>query len=201
MIRNLIFDCGQVLIRYVPEEIVRAFVKDEKAVRRISQVLFDRLYWDRLDDGTVSDEEVKASVSARLPAELCEGAMAAYDGWFCACPVISGMPELLRAAKERGYRLYLLSNISCGFAEGYSTVPALNALLSHFDGLVFSGPLHCVKPNPEIYRHLLQTYDLVPRESLFIDDSQKNLDGAAAFGIKTYLFDGNVSALRSFLFP
>jgi glucose-1-phosphate adenylyltransferase len=78
-------------------------------------------------------------------------------------------------------------------------VPHVAATLAPFDGMVFSGIVHLVKPDRRIYEHLLSTYGLTPDECLFIDDSPKNIEGAKAFGINTYLFDGSTEKLRKYL--
>lgn len=200
MKKNLIFDFGQVLIHFSPEEMTRAFVEDEKQAERICPVIYDRLYWDRLDDGTISDEELLCAACSRLPEEDHEIARYAYDHGFEACRLIEGMSELVKKCKEAGFGLYLLSNVSTHFAETYGAIPKYADLFALFDGLVFSGPLRMVKPNRTIFDHLLHSYGLFATDCLFIDDSQKNLDGAERVGIATYLFDGNAKKLEAYLF-
>ena len=58
MIKNLVFDFGNVLVRYEPEYMVSQYVSDPEDKRLLAEVLFDRLYWDALDEGTITDEEV-----------------------------------------------------------------------------------------------------------------------------------------------
>ena len=72
-------------------------------------------------------------------------------------------------------------------------------LFSHFDGLVFSGPLGIVKPSAEIFNYVLDRFGLHASESIFIDDSAINIAGAKAVGIHTYHFDGDAQKLRSAL--
>ncbi len=199
MIRNYIFDFGNVLARFYPEELTRASVKKEENVKLIAEVVFDRLYWDRLDDGTISDEEVKAGIKSRLPEDLREEAINAYEGWIDNLVPINGMRELIADIKKRGAKLYLLSNISIGFAENYHKTEWIRELFSLFDGLVFSGPIGIVKPQPEIFEHLLNKYSLNREECIFIDDSEKNMIGAEKVGIKTYLFDGDVEKLKKMI--
>ena len=200
MKKNLIFDFGQVLIRFSPIDMTRAFVSDEERAGRICSVIYDRLYWDRLDDGTISDEELLSAACKRLPEEDHEIARFAYDHGFEACKWIDGMPELVKKCKDAGFGIYLLSNVSAHFAETYQGISKYAELFALFDGLVFSGPLRMVKPDRAIFDHLLSTYSLSPEDCLFIDDSQKNLDGAARAGIGTYLFDGDAKKLDSYLF-
>jgi putative hydrolase of the HAD superfamily len=69
-----------------------------------------------------------------------------------------------------------------------------------FDGIVYSAPIKMVKPNKKIYEYILNKYQLVPEECLFVDDTKKNLAAAARFGISTFHFDDNVNELRNFIF-
>ncbi len=199
MLKNIIFDFGQVIVRFDEAYMTGAFVDDPADVAAVKAVAFDRLYWDRLDEGTITDEEVRAGIRSRLPERLQVAACEAFDRWMENLPFIEGMPALIEELQARGKHLFLLSNISKGFAARYPEVPALAELLGCFDGLVFSGPLGLVKPGPAIFHHLLKTYGLKPEECLFIDDRASNVAGAEAVGIRGYHFDGDVSKLRRFL--
>ncbi len=196
MIKNYIFDFGNVITRFCGEELTALTVKDKAMVKSISEVVFDRLYWSKLDDGTITDEEVKAGFAERLSGEALEYACAVYDSWIEKLSPIDGMRELIADIKKSGGKLYILSNISKGFAAGYRKNPWINELFDTFDGLVFSAPLGITKPGAEIFNHLLSLYNLTSGECVFIDDSQANVDGAKAVGINAYLFDGDAAKLR-----
>lgn len=199
MIRNYIFDLGQVLVHFDPDYMTSACVADPAAAALISPVIFDRLYWDPLDWGGISDEEIKAASHARLPEHLHALADEVYDRWQDNLPLIDGMEALVRDIKAAGGKLFLLSNVSIGFAQKWHTVPHLKEVLSLFDGLVFSGPLGIIKPSREIFRHVLDTYDLKAAECIFIDDNEKNVAGAELAGIRAYHFDGDPAKLRAAL--
>lgn len=199
MYKNIIFDFGNVLAEFYPEKLTRPCVPDEENLKLISDVVFDRLYWNRLDDGTISDEEVKETFKSRLPEHLYKAACTVYDSWVKNLTPVPGMCELVRDLKSAGTKLYLISNISTGFAESYSEVPWISNLLSKFDGLVFSGVINLTKPDKEIFEHLLINYNLNACDCLFVDDSKINTDGAEKVGINTYLFDGDSKKLREFL--
>ena len=195
MIKNIIFDFGRVIVDFDETKMTRVYIKDESMVERVRDTVFDRLYWDRLDLGTITDEELKACVAMRLPKEFVSSAHAVYDHWVDHIDPIPGIEEAVETARARAEGLYLLSNISIKFAEEYKRNPSVNRVLSHFDGLVFSGPLHMIKPDASIFHYLLDTYGLKADECLFIDDSPKNVAGAQALGIHTYLFDGDTKRL------
>jgi putative hydrolase of the HAD superfamily len=94
-----------------------------------------------------------------------------------------------------GKQVFLLSNISTYFASHAHEIP----ILDEIENRVFSAVCGKVKPNADIYLHLCEKYSIAPQETLFIDDSEKNIVGANAVGINGYLFDGNVEKLRTFL--
>lgn len=199
MYKNFIFDFGQVLVRFDPCYMTAVFISDEQDRNLVSSVVFDRLYWDRLDDGSITDETVKAAFCKRLPSRLHSVACQVYDRWIENLPLIDGMKEIIEELKAMGKKLFLLSNISKNFAENYKNVPEIAELLSLFDSLVFSGPIGLVKPNKDIFSHLLNIYSLKAEECIFIDDSQKNINGAATVGIKGYLFDGDAERLKNYI--
>ena len=198
-INSYIFDLGKVLVHFDPMYMTKAYVENEADAELVSSIVFDRLYWDPLDDGTITDEALKEACHARLPQRLHSIADLVYDNWFFNLPFIDGMRELVLDVKRSGAKVFLLSNVSIGFAEQYHRVPGFAELFSHFDGLVFSGPLGIIKPSAEIFRYLLNRYDLKPEETIFIDDNPNNIAGAKAVGIHSYLFDGDAAALRSAL--
>lgn len=196
MIKNYVFDFGQTLVRFDPRYMTSVYVRKSEKIEQIASAVFDRLYFDKLDAGTITDEEVKRKICDRLPKELQDKACLVYDNWYYNLPIIDGIPELLKEIKDNGGRLFLLSNISCGFAENYNRIAGINELLSFFDGLVFSGEIRMVKPDKNIFEYLLNKYDLSAAECVFIDDNKNNTLTAESLGIKSILFDGNVSKLR-----
>ena len=199
MIDYVIFDFGRVIVDFDETKMTRAYVKDERFVPTVRDTVFDRKYWDLLDLGNITDEEVKAGIASRLPEELIPAAYAVYDNWIYHVDILDGIEDAIVTAKARAKGIYLLSNIGPQFVAAYPSHPALSRILSHFDGLVFSGVLHMVKPEARIFHHLLDTYHVPPERALFIDDSEKNLAGARAVGLKTYLFDGDTQKLKNFL--
>ena len=199
MIKNYIFDFGNVLTQFSPRSMTAPYVDNEKDIQIISEAVFDRLYWDRLDRGTITDDEVKAALRKRLSGDMGEVACRVYDDWIVNLTPIDGMEQLVRDIKDAGNGLYLLSDISRGFAQDYGRSRWIKELFSLFDGFVFSGVVGMVKPQREIFEHLLSTYDLAGDECIFIDDRVQNVEGAERMGIHGYRFDGNAEKLRETL--
>lgn len=196
MYKNVIFDYGQVIISFDPYYMTKAYVNDEKVAKDLSEIIFDRIYWDKLDNGSITDDEVKAAFKNRIPSHLYDTACKVYDNWYYNNPIIPGIKEIIEELKAKGVKLYLLSNISIGFAENHQNIPKVSEILSLFDGLVFSGPIGLNKPNREIFDYLLNTYNLKAENCVFIDDSEKNLNGAKAVNINTILFTGDTEKLK-----
>lgn len=195
MIKNVIFDFGNVITRFYPNELTAACISDENKHKALIDVVFDRAYWERLDAGTITDEEAKAAMCSRLSPELHKDARAIYDNWVKNLLPVDGMPDLVAAVKKRGVKLFLLSNISKKFAKEHVDTPWIKSVFSLFDGLVFSSRLNIIKPDPKIYTHLLETYNLQAEECLFIDDNAANVAAATSLGITAILFEGSASHL------
>ena len=195
-IKNVVFDFGQVLVRFEPSYMVEQYVTDESDAKLLEEVVFDRLYWDRLDAGTITDEETLSECRKRLPERLWETAESVYYHWIYHIPELEGMSDLTVYVKERyGVKLLLLSNISHYFADHRDEIPVLN----NFDGCVFSARVGLVKPSREIFDYLCKTHQILPEKTVFIDDNAANIRGANDFGIRGYLFDGNVEKLKKYL--
>ncbi len=200
MIKNYIFDFGNVLAEFYPDRLTAPFVSDEETKDYISNVVFDRAYWDKLDMGTITDDEVKNDIRRRVPENLGDIACKVYDNWINTLTPVENMQQLIFDIRKTDKKLFLLSNISIGFADSYGDVGWIKELFDCFEGMVFSGVIGKVKPDREIFEYLLDRFGLRAEECLFIDDNEKNLLGAKAVGIEGYLFDGDAKKLRDFLF-
>ena len=196
MIKNVIFDFGQVLVHFEPEYMVRQYINDEEDVKLLSKVIFDRLYWDKLDLGTITDEETIALCRQRLPKRLWDVAEKIHWNWIYNIPEIDGMSELIKYIKERhGVGVFVLSNISHYFADHSGEVD----ILKYSDGSVFSARIGVTKPSYQIFDYMCEKYNLTPKETLFVDDNENNIKASIEFGLNGYIFDGNVEKLKAYL--
>ena len=195
-IKNVIFDFGQVLVYFQTKYMVDTYTDDIEDRKLLSEVVFDRLYWDRLDSGTISNEETVRLCKERLPERLHDLCERIYYNWIYNIPEIEGMRELLKYLKSTyNVKMYLLSNISPYFAAHSHEIP----ILSELDGCVFSGEIGITKPSDEIFQYLLNKYDLKAEECIFVDDRIDNIEGAIKNGLNGYIFDGSAKRLKSHL--
>ena len=195
MIKNLIFDFGNVVVRFDPDYMTGCVTKEKGEFETLRDVVFNPKTFEKTDKGEITAEQHKAIVCADLPAHLHKKACEILDTWYLNLPFWPGMKQLLKDAKKAGYKLYLLSNINIQFSENRAKVDKLKL----FDGIGLSSEIKHVKPEPIIYNTLLERNNLNPRDCIFIDDRQINVDGGEAVGIKGYLFDGETEKLRDYI--
>ena len=195
MIKNVIFDCGQVLIRYNEVEIATNFTDNAADAEILGKVGMSRKYWEKFDRGTLLEEDYLKQVKQELPEHLHDAVEKLAEEWVMCCPAMPGMEEIVQDVKKADKKLYLLSNFNKRLRYEQHYISALK----YFDHLVISGEIKVAKPDKEIYEYLLSTYDLVPDECIFIDDNPANIAMAESLGIHGYLFDFDVPKLREYL--
>ena len=186
MIRNIIFDMGNVLLDFNPRNVVDLFFENEEDKQLILKELFHGPEWIAGDYGTITNEERYNLVKARIPSRLHERFYHCVNEWFCTMIPIPGAREFLNSMKEKGYGIYVLSNACNGFYEYFPKFCPLD----FFDGIVVSSDVHMLKPDFKIYEYIAAKYQLNPEECLFIDDREENVDAAVRFGMKGYKFKG-----------
>lgn len=99
---------------------------------------------------------------------------------------IHGSVDLLMEVKSQGYAVYSITNMSL---EHFNDLKTEYPFLRLFDGVVISGNLGLMKPDPKIFLHLLNQFNLNPSETLFIDDKASNVHGAIAAGMYGVKFE------------
>jgi 2-haloacid dehalogenase len=176
----VIFDLGGVLIEWDPRHLYRKlFAGDEAATEEFLAAVCTH-EWNRGQDAGRSFAEGARLLKALHPdkAELIDAYRARFDEMMPG--PIDGSVAILAELRERGTPLYALSNFS---AETYPSAFARFEFLRWFRGIVISGEVRAIKPEPEIYRALIETYAIDPQRAVFIDDVAANAAAAAAFGI------------------
>lgn len=195
MIKNLIFDFGQVLVHFDPEYMTRCYATDEEDIELLKTVVFDRLYWDKLDSKDITDEELLSAVNSRLPERLHKTAETIYNNWYYNLPEMEGVRELLREVREKGFKTYILSDVSIGFSDRYHEID----ILKDFDGYCFSAAEGICKPDPAAIKNLMRKYGLKAEECFFIDDKPINIQGAAKAGVDGFVFDSDAEILKKMI--
>ena len=178
MIKNVIFDLGNVLISFHPEKFTEENV-EEKYRKDFYNLVFGGKQWQDLDRGTLEYEDAVEYFSSQLPQ--CKDAIKKlFDRKIidCLSPIEENV-EIMKSLKGK-HNLYILSNFHYpAFENIYNSWEFFKT----FDGKIVSGFHKLLKPEKEIYELLLNTYSLKPEESLFIDDVKVNIEGAERCGI------------------
>ena len=199
MIKNIVFDMGQVLVSYVGNLVCQIYIEDEQERKDVSTSVFASPEGVLLDMGVMPEEEALKKMQERLDTERKrEQAEWCFWHWheYNMKPK-EGMEELVRWLKSMGYGIYLCSNASVRLLKCYKEViPAIDC----FDGILFSAEVQCLKPQKEMYGHLFDRFHLKPEECFFVDDLNLNIEGARRCGMEGYCFeDGDVGKLRTVL--
>lgn len=174
----VVFDVGNVLLGWTAKEQLNRIVPEcpeyhDELARRV----FFSPYWCMRDRGSASVEEVSAAMSKTAP-DLEPYIRRIMKEWVYLPAIPEGV-NALKACKEHGVKLYALTNFA---DEEFAIACKTQAFFSLFDDYVVSGRLHLVKPGLEIYRHLIEKFQLDPARTLFIDDSPANIEAALESG-------------------
>jgi 2-haloacid dehalogenase len=191
---NIVFDIGNVLLHWDPRVLYRKIFDSEAEVEWfLGNVCTSD--WNLEQDRGRSFAEAIAEAKARHPAHA--HAIEAYDHrWHeTLTHAIQGTVDILEELKAQGAPLYAITN---WHQDKFRETRARYPFLGHFRDIVVSGDEKLVKPDPAIYRLLLERNGLEASRSIFIDDSLKNVRGAEAVGMKAHHFT-SPDALRAYL--
>lgn len=192
MIRNIIFDVGKVLVSYEPEAYMERMGLDAETRKRINAAMFEHRLWLDSDQGLRSPEEFLQAFTENAP-ELAEVIRQVHESVGGTIELYDYATEWIADLKDRGYRVYILSNYSENMFR--QTAEKLK-FLPLTDGAVFSYTIKLLKPDIAIYNYLCDKYGLAPEESSFIDDRPENVAGAEAAGIRGICFESYAQAKR-----
>lgn len=192
MIKNIIFDIGNVLADYCWEDhIVRRGFSGEKK-ERLGRAMMLSDTWQEIDRGVWSEEQLLAGFIANdreLEAEI----RTVFSDMSTLVRERSGSKDWLRSLKADGYRVYYLSNFS---SKVEREAKKELSFLEEMDGGILSYTVRLIKPDPAIYRLLLERYGLSAEESVFLDDSAANVQAAKALGMEGILVTGQEQARK-----
>lgn len=193
----IIFDIGNVLLRWEPKLLLRQLLPDEAAVEAfLAQTDFSA--WNLAQDAGRSWDEGVAELSATLP-QHAETLSAFHARWHETLPgPVPGSVEILETLRRDGRPLYAITNYSPEKWE--ESVARFPFLQSSFRDVVVSGHERVTKPDPRIYRLCLSRNGLEAADCVFIDDSPANVAGARAVGMGAIHFtdaDALAEALRA----
>ena len=193
MIKNIIFDCGRVLIKFNPIEIVSRILPEIKEKSLLSKEIFETEVWQLLDKRVISKEEAYKTICSRLPNNLHEHCKIILDNWYNELDEIPDTLKLMKDLKNKNYNIYILSNFNCDFYKEIDNL-GIKDILS---GQIVSSEEKYLKPDKEIYLKLFEKYNLNPSECYFIDDREENIEAGKKLEMDGFVFKDNVEELKS----
>jgi putative hydrolase of the HAD superfamily len=183
-VRNVIFDLGGVVFDWNPDHIVARVQPVTELQAALKEALFGHADWRMFDRGTLSESELIERLQLRLGATRRE-VDAILDAVRSSLVEKPETVKLLRALQAQGTPLYCLSNMP---ASIYTHLRQRHSFWDAFSGIVISGEVQLMKPEPEVFMHLLAAFNLRPEESVFIDDLLPNIESAKQVGLNTIWF-------------
>ena len=180
MIKNIIFDIGNVLLNFYPSEYLKGKYSDEDAAFPFSAI-FDTDEWLDLDRGTITEEEALNIFIERNPEKEIILREMMSDFYNIFTPIDSSV-AILKNHRLQGYNLLFLSNIHIGI---YGHIIDKYDFFEEFDGGIISAKVKQLKPDTDIFFSLIGKYNIKPGESIFIDDTVHNIKTANKLGFKT----------------
>ncbi|GFZ33588.1 haloacid dehalogenase [Clostridium zeae] len=183
MYKNIIFDIGNVLLSFNPIEYLSSKIQQPEKVLEVHKELFQSEEWLMLDRGTITEEEAKNAIANRSVANG-DLIRLSFENWYDLLTPIEPSVEVLKLLKDSNYKIYFLSNFHL---LAFDHILEKYDFFKLFDGGIVSYKEKLIKPEEAIYRRLIEKYDLNPKESIFIDDVEENIEGAKNLGINTIL--------------
>lgn len=180
MIKNIVFDLGNVLLSWKPGDFFNRSGYDPEEAKIILKDIFESNEWSMLDNGKITTPEAIDLITSG--SSLKKGSIRAiFDLRTKIIFPLDKNIKLLPALRKKGFRLYFLSNFPLDFFE---EVKKQYDFFKYFNGGIISAEVGCSKPNAGIFKIFLEKYNLAPEECFYIDDIDINVKVAESFGIK-----------------
>ncbi|WP_319371033.1 HAD hydrolase-like protein [uncultured Ilyobacter sp.] len=179
MIRNVVFDLGQVLFRFTPKHYLEKEFSSEKIDLIYKEVFRDK-EWEDLSRGLINSEEAARRIASRSSVPYGEAKKILDDRKSFITPIDDNL-KILEKLGSNGYKIFLLADFHEDILNEYlNEIPMLQQVY----GKVISSEINILKSEKEMYNYFLKKYQLIPKETLLIDDSKHNITNATYFGIK-----------------
>ena len=191
---NVVFDLGGVVVNWHLDRVLRSHSIDDAIAGRVKSALILHRDWSRFDIGVITSEELATAASER--AGVAAGLLLALlQSLSKAFSTIEETMQIIRRLRATGHRTFCLSNMPAPFYAHLVRVLPFNQL---FEGRVISSEVGLGKPDEAIFSHLLTTFDLDARYTLFFDDHIENCQAARLSGIDGVHFS-DAAGCRQFL--
>ena len=181
MIKNIVLDVGGILFDDSQEHI-------EKLLNKNCEWIYKNAYGNGFRECLLGKKTVQEHIKSL--SKLKDFQDMRYilnkENLEKSYPLIKENFKYIKDLKKIGYKLYLLTNIT---EDSYNYINNIISIDTIFDGGIYSYQEHLIKPNPNIYKLLINKYNLNKHETIFFDDKEKNVVAANNIGIKAFVFN------------
>lgn len=196
MLKNIIFDFGNVIMNYDPNEILNHYQLTPTEHEILLKNIFQSKEWLEIDAGKLTEKEATEIFVNRVPQKLQRKVKQIMATWPENVDFYEPVFHFISELRKEGYRIYGLSNTGMRFANFVKN----SEMGDYFDGYVFSAKEKLVKPDPKIYQVLLERYSLKAEECLFVDDLSANTQAAREVGMDAFTFKiDKLAGLRDYI--
>lgn len=181
MIKNIIFDLGNVIVNFNQDKIISNITEKEEEKIFIKEKIFNSEEWTLLDLGELTNDELVERMKKREDAKYSKLIELFFHEWYKFQTINEETVEIARKLKNKNYNIYVLSNMAKETFEYFKNIDFFKLC----DGIIISSKEHMKKPDERIFNLLLKRYNLKSEECLFIDDDDTNrsFDTANKIGI------------------
>lgn len=180
MIKNIVFDLGGVLIDFKPEKYLAhiGFTKDD--INLFTKIVFYGEEWDEYNSSKSNAKKTEQKLIKNYP-QYTDKIMKIFSNinYEYILFEMKDTSNYLKELKDKGYNIYILSDLSI---DAYNYNKQFK-FFNYIKGGVYSFEVGTTKPNKNNYKILLEKYNLIPEETIFIDDRLNNIEVANNFGI------------------
>ena len=192
MIKNIVFDIGNVLVDFRLKEFLADKGFDGPMIKRLLKASVMSPYWERFERADITEQEaLDAFVS--LDPEIASELSAAFTDIHGMLQIRDYAVPWVKSLKEAGYRVYYFSNYS---KKAYDECRDSLAFMEYTDGGFLSFQERMTKPDPQMYLRFLEHFGLFAQESVFIDDTEQNVEVAEKLGFSGIVFESYEDTVR-----
>ena len=183
-VQNVIFDLGGVVLDWNPDQLVARFQPLPELQPQFKEAVFGHSDWQLFDRGTLTEPEMLKRMETRTGRPRRE-LLAVMDAVRDSLAEKPETVRLIRTLQARGIPLFCLSNMP---ETIYAHLRRRHSFWDAFQGIVISSQVRMIKPEREVFVHLLDKFALQAEESVFIDDVAANVDAAKSVGMNAIWF-------------
>lgn len=181
MIRNIVFDLGNVLLKSSPSIVLENLNIPDEICQNIKNNFFDDLEYIDLGKETIKEH----FDNCKFDFDINESIREILLNYYRYRAFNTEMIELMNKLKRNNYKIFILSNNN---KETYEYLKK-QTMFECVDGWIISCDFHIVKPNKDLYMKLFRIFNIKPEECFFIDDSEENIETGISMGMTCFLFD------------